>query len=380
MYKKSSILKILPVLFCFYIVGICDVVGVSASCVQQDFQLSDTVAALLPAMVFAWFLFLAPQAAALMNRLGYKRTILLSMAITLLGMTVPFLMYNLMGCMLAFALLGAGNAVLQFSLNPLLASVATGRALAGSLTSGQIIKAVSSFCGPFMVAFAIGYWGGWHYAFLLLGAITLMAACWLLCTPIEEYGTVTPTSLRHTFSLLKDSRILVWFLATVLVVGVDISMNVLTPKLMMERCGHTVQDAAIGSSVYFAFRTLGAIAGTMLLAGLSEMKYLRMHILLALAAVVMLFFAGGEYLILTMVGVVGFACSTLFGVIYSIVVKSRPDKVNNLSSLMMTGVCGGAILPLLMGLASDCTGSQTGALAVIAVSMLCLVYCTFCRK
>ena len=83
-----------------------------------------------------------------MNRLGRKNTVLASMLVTLVGMIIPFIHYNLYTCLLAFALLGIGNTILQVSLNPLLTNVVKGNVLASSLTAGQVLKAVSSFCGP----------------------------------------------------------------------------------------------------------------------------------------------------------------------------------------------------------------------------------------
>lgn len=55
MKGKVSLINLFPVLFSFYIVGFCDIVGISTSYVQNDFQLDDAIAGLLPAVVFIWF-------------------------------------------------------------------------------------------------------------------------------------------------------------------------------------------------------------------------------------------------------------------------------------------------------------------------------------
>lgn len=77
----------------------------------------------------------------------------ISNVITIVGMLVPFVSYGFVSCMAAFALLGIGNTIIQVALNPLLASVVKGDALTSSLTAGQVVKAVSSFLGPFIAAF-----------------------------------------------------------------------------------------------------------------------------------------------------------------------------------------------------------------------------------
>lgn len=154
---NKSIGKVLPVLFGFFVMGFCDVVGISTSYVKADFGLSETLAGFIPSMVFLWFLLLSVPTAMAMNRLGRKTMVQISNVITIVGMLVPFVSYGFVSCMAAFALLGIGNTIIQVALNPLLASVVKGDALTSSLTAGQVVKAVSSFLGPFIAAFAL-FW------------------------------------------------------------------------------------------------------------------------------------------------------------------------------------------------------------------------------
>ncbi len=377
MKDKTSLLTLLPVLFSFYIVGFCDIVGASVSYIQSDFQLGDTMAGLFPAVVFIWFLFLSAPATVWANKIGCRKMVLYGMALTAAGMLVPFLMYNLWGCFIAFALLGIGNVALQVTLNPLLSCVVSGNALSVALTSARLIKGVSAFCGPFVAAFAVSFWGDWHYVFPVFAVLTLVSAFGLSFTSAGGIGICAYATSAESFVLLKDHRVLSLFLAVVCAAGIDVGMNVCIPKLMMVRCGHAVQDAALGSSVYFAFKTLGVFTGTMLLIHLSELKYFRIHVLAMLVAALGLLFAEGEYLILTLAGMVGFGCSSLFAIICSVALKSYPDKVNKMSVLMMSGICGGAFVPLLMGVVADCTESLSAALLILVVCMLYLLYGSF---
>ena len=180
---NKSLHKLLPVLFGFFVMGFCDVVGISTSYVQQDFGLSETLAGFIPSMVFIWFLLLSIPAALAMNRLGRKNMVQISNGITAIGMLIPFVHYNLATCMTAFVLLAIGNTILQVSLNPLLTNVVKGDALTSSLTAGQVVKAVSSFCGPFIAAFAAGTLGNWQYLFPIFALITLLSAAWLPANP-----------------------------------------------------------------------------------------------------------------------------------------------------------------------------------------------------
>ncbi len=154
MSKNASLSKTLPVLFGFFIMGFVDVVGISTSYVQKDFGLSDSIANLLPMMVFLWFAVFSVPTGLLMNKIGRKNTVLLSMLITFVAMLVPLLTYNYGLVLVAFALLGIGNTILQVSLNPLVSNVVSREQLTSRLTLGQFIKAISSFLGPIIAGFA----------------------------------------------------------------------------------------------------------------------------------------------------------------------------------------------------------------------------------
>ena len=377
--KNSSLGRILPVLFGFFVMGFCDVVGIATSYVKQDFGLSETVAGFIPSMVFVWFLLLSIPAAVWMNRLGRKRMVQISNVVTLVGMLIPFIDYSFVTCMAGFVLLGVGNTILQVSLNPLLTNVVSGERLTSMLTAGQVIKAVSSFCGPFIAAFALGVLGEWRYLFPIFAAITLVSTLWLMFTDIpRETGVSGTSSLGATFSILKDSRIqLLLFLGIFFVVGVDVGTNTVAPKLLIEREGMSVDQAGFGSSLYFVCRTVGAFIGSFLLAKMSDVTYFRVNILVALAAVCVLFFAESTAFIMVLVGCIGFFCSSIFSVIYSQAMKSRPDKANEISGLMIMGVFGGAVIPPVMGALTDAIGNQTGSIAVIAACMVYLSFCAF---
>lgn len=373
---SKNINKVLPVLFGFFVMGFCDVVGIATSYVGQDFNLSETVAGLVPSMVFLWFLILSVPSALLMNKIGRKRTVQLSNLITFVGMLLPFLDYSFAVCMAAFVLLGIGNTILQVSLNPLLTNVVDGKALTSSLTVGQVVKAVSSFLGSFLAAFAAGWFGNWKYLFPIYAAITLASMVWLMSVRIEEEAPAeSSVSLRETFGLLGDRKILLLFLGIFFIVGVDVGVNTVAPKLMMERAGWLVEKAGLASSVYFVCRTIGALVGSVAMTKVNEAKYFKYNISAAVLSLVTLMFVKGHIPVLIILGLLGFLCSSIFPIIYSAAMKSRPDKANVISGLTVTGVSGGAAIPPLMGVMSDAIGSQTGSLIVI---LLCALYLTAC--
>lgn len=302
----------LPVLFGFFVMGFCDIVGISSDYVQRSFGWSDMMTGFVPSMVFVWFLFLGIPVGNRMNKWGRKNTVLVSMLLTIVGMALPLFAYDSLTCVAAYALLGIGNAVLQVSLNPLLNNVITNkRLLTSSLTAGQVIKAVSALVGPEIVLLAVHHWGAdkWYYCFPILGFITLLSAVWLMATPIEREQSSAPAetvSMKSTFALLSDRTILLLFLGIFFVVGVDVATNYISSKLMAVRFGWTDEQVKFAPQVYFLSRTVGALLGTFLLARIAEIKYFRVNIVACIVALLVLMGVDNDVVNIVCIGAVGF--------------------------------------------------------------------------
>ena len=121
--SKINRMAIIPVMLCFFAMGFVDLVGIASNYVKEDLQLSDSVANVLPSLVFFWFLIFSVPTGMLMNRIGRKRTVLLSLAVTVVSLLLPLFGESFTLMLVSFSLLGIGNALMQTSLNPLVSSV-----------------------------------------------------------------------------------------------------------------------------------------------------------------------------------------------------------------------------------------------------------------
>jgi fucose permease len=195
-------------------------------------------------------------------------------------------------------------------------------------------------------------------------------------TPREtEMGK--PSSFGEVFSLLKDGKILMLFLGILFIVGVDVGVNVAAPELLKERAGASTDQAGYGSMVYFAFRALGAFLGAFVLAKSSPAKFFRITALVMTAAIAAMFFTRGSTMLFVLYAVTGLAMANIFAIIFGYALARRPEKGNEISALMITGVSGGALVSIVSGPLSDAVGSQAGSLAVVVVCALYLVLCSF---
>ena len=113
------------------------------------------------------------------------------------------------------------------------------------------------------------------------------------------------------------------------------------------------------------------------MAKVNAVKYFRWNIGIAALALLLLFFVDGAVPMMLLIGVVGLFCASVFSIVYAAAMQARPDKANEISGLMITGVSGGAVIPPLMGSMTDMMGSQVGSIIIIGICMLYLLWCSF---
>ena len=192
--QENKYLKIIPVILAFFAMGFVDLVGIATNYVKADFDLSDTVANLFPSMVFFWFLIFSVPTGMLMNRIGRRKTVLLSLIITTAALALPYLNYSFASMLVSFSLLGIGNTLMQVSINPLLSNIVRGEKLASSLTLGQFVKAIASFIAPLIAAWAAASFGDWKLLFPIFMVVAVIATIWLGLTQIKEEEITDKTS------------------------------------------------------------------------------------------------------------------------------------------------------------------------------------------
>lgn len=370
--NKLNYGKLLPVLFAFFAMGFVDLVGIATNYVKVDFNLSDTMANMFPSMVFFWFLIFSVPTGVMMNKIGRRNTVLVSLVVTALSLIIPVFdfAYTFWGMLLSFSLLGIGNAIMQVSLNPLVSNIVTGKQLASTLTFGQFVKAIASFIAPIIAAWAATTFGDWKILFPIFATISIIAVLLLGVTSIQESKGET-TSFGQCFSLLGNKFVLLSFIGIMCHVGIDVGTNVTAPKILMERLGESLETAGFATSVYFLFRTIGCFSGTFILAKVSARMFFVIGVVCMILGMGGLTFAANQSLIYVCVALIGFGNSNIFPIIFSQAMLHLPDSKNAVSGLMIMGLFGGTVFPLLMGLATDSIGSQLGA---VVVMLICILY------
>ena len=272
---KSPLMQFIPVMLCFFSMGFVDLVGTATNFVRNDLNLSVSEASLFPSLVFFWFLIFSVPTGILMNRIGRKSTVLVSLVITAVSLVIPVFGDSYAVMLISFSLLGIGNAVMQTSLNPLVTNLISGNKLASALTFGQFVKAIASFLAPI-----IATWGAttlmptfglsWRVLFLIYAIVSALAITALGATPIREERPDKASGIKECVKLLGRPFILLCFLGIMCHVGIDVGTNTYAPMIIMERLNFSLEDAAFATGVYFIFRTIGCFTGAFILRVISS--------------------------------------------------------------------------------------------------------------
>ena len=378
--RKGLVMQIVPVMLCFFAMGFVDLVGTASNYVQKDLGLTNSQANLFPSLVFFWFLIFSVPTGMLMNRIGRKKTVLISLVVTAVSLIIPVAGDSYLTMLAAFSLLGIGNAIMQTSLNPLVTNLISGDKLASTLTFGQFVKAIASFLAPILAA-----WGattylptfglGWRVLFAIYAIISVLSISLLAATPIEEERPDKASGVGQCFRLLGRPFILLCFLGIMCHVGIDVGTNTTAPKIIMERLGLPLEEAGFATSIYFIFRTAGCFLGAFILRSISPRLFFGLSVLMMLVAMGMLFVCHSRTALYIGIGLIGFGNSNVFSVIFSQALMSSPSEKNEVSGLMIMGLFGGTVFPLAMGFAADAIG-QAGAVAVMTVGVISLMYYT----
>jgi len=361
--SNSKKLVLIPLMLCFFCMGFVDLVGTASNYVKAEQNLSDSVANVLPSLVFFWFLIFSVPTSVLMNKIGKKNTVLLSMVVTALSLLLPVFGNSFPLMLVAFSLLGIGNTLMQTSLNPLMALVSGGENLASQLTFGQFVKAIASFMAPLIAGWGykalIPTFGlDWRVLFAIYFVISVVSTFLLWTTPIHEEMKTSEKQpaigrqFANCFRLLGVPVVLLSFLGIMCHVGIDVGTNTTAPKLLMER-------------------TVGCLTGSYFLRVLKTRTFFIISVTMMAASMILMWVGNTVTLLYVGIALVGYGNSNVFSMCFAQALTAMPQKQNEVSGLMIMGLFGGTIFPLLMGFASDAIG-QTGAVLVMAVGVVYL--------
>ncbi|MBU1100705.1 MAG: MFS transporter [Bacteroidetes bacterium] len=370
--------KTIPVFFAFLCMGFGDAVGPFVGLAKETFNLSQTMAQLIPFAGFIMFGVLSIPMGIFQDKIGKKNTLSIGLFIALIAMLIPlvFTLGSYTTFLVTILLLGSGAAVLQVSGNPIMRDVSPEGKYSSNLSFAQFVKAIGSLTGPIIPVLAVSLWASdWQlifpiYAFAL--AITLVLV--RIMNIEEKVNEAASATIKSSVQLLKNKYVLSMVLGIFLYVGAEVCLSSGIPLYMQDQYDIDISSLGIlGSGLFFLALTIGRFFGGLLLKSIQPVKFLVWTSILSLAGI-LLFISGIQIVSLVAIFIVGLGFANIFPLIFSIAVDKMPERSNELSGLMVTAIIGGAILPFIMGAMADMVGTVFGfVVPLIAIAYIYLL-------
>lgn len=364
MKNKIKLQHFIPVLMAFFVMSFVDLVGTGVDELKQSAETPRYILQLIPFVALIWFFLLSVPIGIWQDKIGKKRALNVGILVTAVGLFVPLFGNTLPVILVAFALLGIGNTIIQVSANPLLVDIVPTDKASSFMSFSQFLKSVGSMIGPFVaavigpkLAILVGDNSGegtWRYGLYLFGFIALLSWAWLAYAKVDETKSEGKrATFSSCFKLLGNNYILMMVSAIFLVVGIDVAMNSNIGNFLELKIGINAETAKYGKSMYFFAKMIGTFVGAILLTKLSPRGFLIGSSMLATVALTALAFTSNEIAAWVIIFIVSLGVSNIFPLIFSIAVSKMPERANEISGLMMMAISGGAIVPFVVGFVMD---------------------------
>lgn len=368
---------LLPILFGFFVMGFSDIIGTVMNQVKAECQLSDVTAGFLPSMIFVWFFLISIPTGVLSGRIGRKNTVLASLVVTILAMLVPLAasaerwwVYAV-----AFALIGIGNTIIQAALPALMSNVVAPDKLTARISLGQFVKAICAALTPVFVYLTATALGNWKLLFPLYGAITVVAAVWLMLTKVPDERASqevkpTQTTFGSCLRMLGNPYVAAMTVGILFSVGADVGFAVAIPEYLKSVYKVDLNMAGMGPTVYFVAKTIAALAGAAVFARISAAKCFPWCMGLGIVATAAIFFAPGPMAFFVCIFVAALMTANSFGMCMGLAIEKVPEKANEITALMVMAIVGGAVVTPILGWAQGAFGAG----GILTVLIACLAY------
>ena len=363
--------------------GFGDIIGtvmiqVKNECVAH----ADSISWLMPIFAYVWFLVISIPTGILCGRLGRKNAVMVSLAVTIAAMFVPLVasaerwyLY-----VVAFALIGIGNTIIQAALPALMSNVVAKDQITSRISLGQFVKALCAALTPVFVYLTATALGNWKLLFPLYGLLTVVCAIWLMVTKIpDERDEVKVkgqgeqrnlTSFGSCLAMLKHPYVAAMTVGILFSVGADVGFSVAIPEYLQNVYKVDLNRAGMGPTVYFVAKTIAAFLGAIVFAKVSAAKCFPWCMGIGIAATVAILLVGSPFAFLVCVFIVALMTANSFGMCMGLAIDKVPEKTNEITALMVMAIVGGGLVSALLGVAQK----AFGAAGIVGVLLVCIGY------
>lgn len=375
------------ILLTFFVISfLTNMIGPLVPDIIKSFDLSLTLVALLPFAFFIAYGLMSIPSGMLIERYGEKQIMVAAFLLSALG---AFLFAGAPSyAMYIFSLffIGAGMAMLQVAINPLLRTAGGEANFAFNSVMGQLFFGLASFLSPLMYTYLVLNiakegamqnaivrtlstivppdlpWISLYWVFAIVSLAMVLIIGFVRFPKVERKEDEKAGAIKTHLELLKNPMVILYFLAIFAYVGTEQGVANWISKFLETYHGLDPQTTGASTiSWYWGLMTAGAFLGLVMLKFMDSRRVL---ILFTSAAIICFTISllGPTGVVLITFPLIGFFASVMWSIIISLALNSVEKNHGSLSGILVTGIAGGAIVPLIVGGLGDLFGLKVGML------------------
>jgi len=384
MQRNYYIVALILLIF-FVISFLTNIIGPLVPEIIEDFDLSLTLVALLPFAFFIAYGVMSIPSGMLIERYTEKTVMVAAWAVAFAGALLFALFPNYLVAVTSLFLIGSGMAMLQVAINPLLREAGGEEHFAFNSQLGQLFFGLASFLSPLVYSYLVLNLGSagvdnwllsslevvvpddlpwvslyWLFAVVSLAMVVVIAVTRFPQVELKEEEKTG--ALQTHLELLKNPIVLLFFLGIFCYVGTEQGVANWISEFLSTYHGYDPQTTGASTvSWFWGMMTAGTALGALLLKVFDSRRVLIGFSFGAILSLTLALFGSGPVALYAFPAV-GFLISVMWPVTFSLALNSVAEHHGSFSGILVTGIVGGAVVPLIVGSLGDWLGLRNGML------------------
>jgi FHS family L-fucose permease-like MFS transporter len=342
--------------------------------------------AVLPFAFFIAYGVMSIPSGLLIEKYQEKPVMVAAFVVAFIGSSILALYPNYLTAICSLFLIGSGMAMLQVAINPLLREAGGEEHYAFNATLAQLIFGAASFLSPLVYSYLVLNlenrstesnllittlakavpesvpWVSLYWLFAVISLVMIVVVSVSRIPEVERKADERVGALATHVALLKNPTVILFFVGIFTYVGLEQGVANWMSKFLSTYHGYDPQTAGAQAVAWFwGLMTVGGVAGIVLLKLLDSKIVLVLFTVAAILSFTAALFLSGPVARIAF-PLVGFFAAVMWPVIFSLALNSVTEHHGSFSGILVTGIIGGAIVPLVIGGLGDLFGLRTGML------------------
>lgn len=382
--KRNYFVVVLIFLIFFVISFLTNILGPIIPDIINSFQLSLAMVALLPFAFFIAYGVMSIPSGILVEKYKEKNVMFVAFIVSTAGALLFSLFPYYTVALFSLFLIGAGMAMLQVAINPLLRVAGGEEHFAFNSVMAQLVFGAASFLSPYVYSYLVTSLkenaADKNFIISILSGVVPQALPWVslywvfslvsLLMVVVIFVSRFPEVVRNEdekagawethVNLFKEKTVILFFIGIFCYVGTEQGVANWISQFLYTYHGYSPE--LVGAKIvswFWGLLTAGCLLGLVLLKFFDSRKILIGFVASAIVWLTIALFSSGPVALIAF-PMVGFSASVMWSIVFSLALNSVDKHHGSFSGILCTAIIGGAVVPLIIGWLGDIFGLRQG--------------------